>query len=233
MDPPAPEGQRPTKKRRRNSGIRRNSKGGKSKTHRAAAASSASPPAMGDSVGGGCDPLVAKRKQIKSLLAKDRRTAISLAKGMEKVVTLKGVVDTLQQQVENHAHLDKKRDAREAELVASEAKARTLLDKRTQRFSSSQMKKDTENKELNANLKTELAEVATVWEENKAAVKEVKEKVWEEKKSAVKELKEKVREEKKAAVKEVKEKEVKEKEVKEKEVKEKEKIKASVLPFTF
>ena len=226
MDPPAPEGQRPTKKRRRNSGIRRNSKGGKSKTHRtgatvetflgtaiplaAAAASSASPPAMGDSVGGGCDPLLAKRKQIKSLLAKDRQTEITLAKGKEKVVTLKGVVDTLQQEVENHAHLDKKRDAREAELVAGEAKARTLLDKRTQRFSSSQMKKDTENKELKANLKTELAEVATVREENKAAVKEVKEKVWEEKKAAAKERKEKVREEK-----------------------EKEKIKASVPPFTF
>ena len=45
-----------------------------------------------------------------------------------------------------------------------------VLDKRTKRFSSLQKKQDTENKELKANLKTE---VATVQEEKKVAVKEV------------------------------------------------------------
>ena len=97
----------------------------------------------------------------------------------------------MQQCMEGPARLDKKRDAREAEIVASEEKSRKVLDERTERFSPSRAKKDTKNKDLKANLKTELTaiwverevvvveletEVATFREEKKVAVKEVKEK---------------------------------------------------------
>ena len=108
--------------------------------------------------------------------------------------------------------LPEKRDEREEKLIASEAKAMKVLDKRNKRFSFSWTKNSIENKELKASLKTKVATVATVatvWEEKKAAVKELATKmatVWEEKKVAVKELATKVAiiwEEMKATVKEL------------------------------
>ena len=100
MDPPAPEGQRPTKKQRRRSGISKKRKGGDRKSHlpgaaiktllgtavlpEGAAVSSASPSTTGDSVGGD-DALLSKSKQIKSMCAKERWAALRLVNHKEKV----------------------------------------------------------------------------------------------------------------------------------------------------
>ena len=51
------------------------------------------------------DVLLAKTKQIKSLHAIERQTALTLAKGKEKVENLNRVVDTLQQCMQDHAHI--------------------------------------------------------------------------------------------------------------------------------
>ena len=128
-----------------------------------------------DNIGAG-PPMSKKEKhQRKERTHRDRerRSASKLTKTEEKVQSLVGVVEIHERREKDQAHLDKNRDARKEELLASEEKAKDTLKQRTERFDSSRKKKDAETKLQKSKLEVR---IAGVQKENKARVEKVNKK---------------------------------------------------------
>ena len=128
-----------------------------------------------DNIGAG-PPMSKKEKhQRKERTHRDRerRSASKLTKTEEKVQSLVGVVEIHERREKDQAHLDKNRDAREEELLASEEKAKDTLKQRTERFDSSRKKKNAETELQKSKLGVRIADVR---KENKARVEKVSKK---------------------------------------------------------
>ena len=131
-------------------------------------------PGGGSFEGGDGPPPPKKSKQQlreKSLRNKQGYATSKWARSEEKLQNVEWEVKKYEEREKDHAHLDKERDAKEAALAASEAKAKDRMQERGERYAASQQKNEDDRKLLKSKHQVE---ISAVRKEKESEIEKVK-----------------------------------------------------------